>query len=175
MPSFDSPQNLLSQFKRGLPKQRIFSYLTNASESLSLSKPYEQVEKETATFGERGIQPICNLPVPSIQDKFISLQKWEGVVIEVRKDSFLSRLHDLTEKNPEEEAEFPLEEVTDEDKKLVKPGAIFYWNIGYLDSRTGQRKRESIIRFRRLPAWRKEEIEAFKHEAKHIQDTIGWK
>ncbi len=87
----------------------------------------------------------------------------------------MARLQDLTEKGPEEEAEFPIEEVSDEDRKFIKSGAIFYWNIGYLDSRTGQRRRVSIIRFRRLPAWRKEEISASQIEALKIRETIGWK
>jgi hypothetical protein len=109
------------------------------------------------------------------QSAFISLQKWEGVVLAVLSDSFLARLVDLTRTGPDEEAEFPLDEVSEEDRPLIRPGAIFYWNIGYHNSYSGQRTRTSIIRFRRLPAWTREEIEAATREAERLGKSIGWK
>ena len=108
------------------------------------------------------------------QSAFVSLQKWEGVVLEVQDDAFLARLVDLTHPGPDEEAEFPLDEISEEDRPLVRPGAIFYWNIGYHDSSGGQRKRDTMIRFRRLPAWRREEIEAARQEAERLRASIGW-
>lgn len=170
-------RDLIDQFKEPLSKQRILSYLTTpVLGSLSPSDLYEQLKKETVTFKEHGIPPVVRLELsPIVEDKFISLQKWEGVVIEVMKDYFLAKLNDLTIKGPDEEAEFPIEEISEEDRKLIKPGAVFYWNIGYHDSHRGQRTRVSIMRFRRLPAWRKEEIEASKHEARCIKETIEWK
>jgi hypothetical protein len=109
------------------------------------------------------------------QDRFVSLQKWEGVVLGVGHDSFLARLVDLTLGSPEEEGEFCLDDISEEDRPLLKLGAIFYWNIGYHDSRTGQRRKVSEIRFRRLPAWTMKEIEAAKREATRLRDLIGWK
>lgn len=103
------------------------------------------------------------------QDIFETLQKWEGVVVEKRKGYFLARLIDLTESRMEEEAEFPLEEVPDEDKILIEPGAVFYWNIGYLNKRGGQKIRASMIRFRRLPAWTYNDVAKAKQEAEDLQ------
>jgi len=175
--SLISTQDLRDRFKNRLHIEQILPFLTNPSFysfSIDLS---EQLNKETAPFKESGTPPIVRLKTdPSVGDQFVSLQKWEGVVIEIKDETFLARLKDLTnEKNPEEEAEFPLEELSPEDRELVAPGAIFYWNIGYLDTRSGQRRRESIIRFRRLPAWSKREIENSKHEASRICDFINWK
>lgn len=113
-----------------------------------------------------------NLPP---QDRFVSLQKWEGVVLAIKHGSFLARLLDLSQGSPEEEGEFPFDDVSEEDRLLLKPGAIFYWNIGYHDSRTGQRRKVSEIRFRRLPAWTVRDIEAAKREAIRLRDLIGWK
>jgi hypothetical protein len=108
------------------------------------------------------------------QDLFISLQAWEGVVLEVMSDSFMARLVDLTNRGADEEAELPMNEISDDDKTLVRPGAIFYWDIGYHTNYSGQRMRSSLIRFRRLPAWTQREIEAAKREADRIGKALGW-
>ena len=121
-----------------------------------------------------GLKPILPGRVLRPQDRFVSLHKWEGIVLAVQRDSFLARLIDLTQGSPEEEGEFSLNDVSGEDMPLLKPGAIFYWNIGYHDSRTGQRRKVSEIRFRRLPAWTAREIEAARREASRLRDVIGW-
>jgi hypothetical protein len=108
------------------------------------------------------------------QNFFTSLQAWEGIVMEVMDNTFLARLIDLTNTGTDEEAEFPIEEVSEEDKPLVKLGAIFYWDIGYHTSYSGQRTRISLIRFRRLPAWTQREIDAAKQQAERIGKALGW-
>lgn len=105
---------------------------------------------------------------PVIQNRFIELQKWEGTVIQVFKESYTARLIDLTEERPDEEAEFSFDEIHDEDIPLVEPGAIFYWSIGYPVIR-GQRFRASVIRFRRLPKWSEEEIITAAEEAEYLE------
>jgi len=115
-----------------------------------------------------------NRTVPA-QDRFILLQKWEGIVTQVKKDSFFARLTDLSEEGPDEEAEFPVEEIPASDRKLVTPGAVFYWCIGYLDTVHGQRIRASAVRFRRLPVWTKEELGKARLEAQATRDLLGWK
>ena len=44
-------------------------------------------------------------------------------------------------------------EIYDEDLSLIQDGSVFYWSTGYHVNFSGQRKRASIIRFRRLPVW----------------------
>ncbi len=110
-------------------------------------------------------------------DNFVSLQKWEGYVLKVLDDNYiLVRLVNLTDPGqPDEEAEIPIQELSFEDRELIEPGAVFYWNIGYLDRNSGQRERNSVIRFRRLPRWEAEDIEKAKIEAKRIEKKIQWK
>jgi len=110
-----------------------------------------------------------------VQDRFTLLQKWEGIVTEIKEDSILVRLIDLSEKGPDEEAEFPIEEIPTSDRKLVALGAVFYWCIGYLDTVHGQRIRASAVRFRRLPVWTKEELANARLEARNARDLLGWK
>lgn len=110
------------------------------------------------------------------QERFITHQKWEGMVERVEIDYFVARLVDQTDnEKPDEVAEFYLEEVSPADLYLVKPGAIFYWNIGIEISPAGQHKRQSIIRFRMLPEWSAHEIETAKNEAKRTRDILNWK
>jgi len=105
-------------------------------------------------------------------DKFIMLQRWEGTVTKVSKDSFVARLSDLSQENLEEEAEIPIEEIPEADLRLVEPGAVFYWCIGYIDRVGGQRIRASMIRFRRLPTWTQPAIEKVKAEAQRLRQIL---
>ena len=57
--------------------------------------------------------------------------------------------------NPEE-AEILKSEISDEDLSYIELGAVFYWNIGYHVDSSGQRRRASVIRFRRLPVWKED-------------------
>lgn len=112
------------------------------------------------------------LPV-KFEEKFTSLQKWEGYVIEKKEDSFTARLINRTKDSPEEIAEFDLNEVDKEDLNLVESGAVFYWNIGYLDRKSGGRRRISEIRIRRLPAWSKAELDSAYKEAKKMREIFA--
>lgn len=69
-------------------------------------------------------------------------------------------LHDLTHEAPEHEATLPVEEVSLDDRRLLKPGAVFYWIIGYKRHRSGQQERGSAVRIRRLPGWSRRDDEA---------------
>ena len=172
------------EFAKNMPKDQVLSYLVRTPSDSSAANLYETLTGQTVDLdglntasadGAHQPKHIISLKTEPRQSAFISLQKWEGVVLEVLSDSFLTRLVDLTRTGPDEEAEFPLDEISEEDRPLIRPGAIFYWNIGYHNSYSGQRTRTSIIRFRRLPAWTREEIEAAKQEAERLGQSIGWK
>lgn len=79
------------------------------------------------------------------------LEKWEGLVTEVDKDSFVAEVKkNLYAIGPRERVEFDLIEVSDADLGLLVIGARFYWTVGYRDE-VGQRSRFSALRFQRLP------------------------
>lgn len=129
---------------------------------------------ETLPYKNPVITPLGDSP-PAIMPKgrSVSLQKWEGTVTGIRDDAFFARLKNFSYELPDEEAEFSIEELSPEDRPLLRIGAVFYWNIGYYDSPSGQRKKESIIRFRRLP-WTRKEIEDATRRAAEIRDYLGW-
>ena len=85
---------------------------------------------------------------------------WAGYVQEI-KNSFAAALADITagENTQEGElAEFLIADVKDDDRDLLKPGAIFRWVVGYQRSPAGTKRRVSDIFFRRLPAWSKRDL-----------------
>ena len=145
-------------------------------ESRTLDLPEGITSQDLNRKVRRPIPPVIwQIRSDISEQRFIPLQKWEGYVTRVEGDTFGARLIDRIEDRPEEELdEFPLEDVTPDDRELVKPGAVFYWQIGYRVRRGGQRERVSVIWFRRLPAWSREELEAAKDEARRVRNFIGW-
>lgn len=127
----------------------------------------------TTNLGADRRAVVLQLPcLPPVKEFFKALQKWEGHVLEVTDDSFLARLVTIEGEGPAQEVEIPLEELEQEDRKLVEPGAVFYWSIGYLDRPSG-RLRASQIRFRRLPAWSSRELARARIEAKELGGLLG--
>lgn len=132
------------------------------------------VEKNeiTSTFGkesESAYVPKVITPflITKNNTRFKLLQFWEGQVEEVNAENFIATIQDKTSlENPKEGLELSLQEISDEDKEFVCPGAIFYWSIGYEDSPGRPRQRVSRIRFRRLPSWSLTEIKTAEEKAK---------
>ncbi len=156
-----------------MPKAQALSYLTLPGSETSITSDF--IEKAgTAPFTRPGIHPIFSRPKVNLDQKFFSLQKWEGVVTEITPDSFFARLVDKSNEAPDEEAEFAIEEISSGDMHLLKIGAVFNWDIGYHESKGGQRTKQSVIRFRRLPAWTNREIEDARKRAVQIRDSLGW-
>jgi hypothetical protein len=108
-----------------------------------------------------------------IDERSIILQKWEGVVLERDEQSFTARLYEGFRDFPVKRAEIGLEEVADEDRGFVVPGASFSWMIGYR-IRGGTRFRFSEIYFRRLPPWTKAELEEAAKAAAKLREDAGW-
>jgi|SRR5271165_802468 len=93
--------------------------------------------------------------LPSLRQskwKVTVLQKWVGRVEEVQADRFSAALVDATNsRNPIEQVEFDMREVSESDRSLLAVGATFYWSIGYRHTPGGQVERISSLRFARLP------------------------
>ncbi len=95
--------------------------------------------------------------------------------MDVGAETFTARLVDLTGDRPEEDVELEKVELSDFDLDLLEPGAIFYWTIGYRRQLPrGARSRESVIRFRRLPAWSHFELAAARKRAEEARRELGW-
>ena len=100
---------------------------------------------------------IVNLPQPrphrSPPTTLHALQEWEGYVTEISDTEFSARLTDLTSgaNYAREEADIPLDEISEDDAAKMQVGSIFRWVIGY-ERAAGSKKRVSNIVFRDLSA-----------------------
>jgi hypothetical protein len=116
--------------------------------------------------------PVVAFPTPRTWMKV--LQKWEGVVEDIRDGEFDAVLRDCTDPTRDSElTTLPIEEVPPGDRELLKAGATFYWVIGYRDSLGGGRRRESEIRMRRLPITRGQ-LDHARGVAEELRARLGW-
>jgi hypothetical protein len=124
-------------------------------------------------------QKATGVATPSASERrrtatFAALQEWEGYVISVSRSSFIASLVDLTNggTRPSEEAEIPIDELSENDAAKLKPGQIFRWAIGYQRSPSGTKMRVSQIVFRELPQWTRRELRDAKERAAKLKDFL---
>jgi hypothetical protein len=108
-----------------------------------------------------------------IAPREITLQEWEGRVLEVRDRFFVARLVDLTANETEEteEVQILVDDVPDADQKLLQPGAIFRWVLGYSYA-LGRKERFARVILRRLPVWTEREMQEADREAQELHDAL---
>ncbi|WP_207688668.1 hypothetical protein [Desulfonema limicola] len=108
------------------------------------------------------------------QGHFLSLRKWEGVVEDVFDTSFVAIIKDVDRKVPDERVEISFDELTNIDEiALAKAGAIFSWTMGYSVSKSGTRRRQAVLLFRRMPKWTKNDIEKGFKVADEMYSKFG--
>lgn len=175
-PLMSPNSSLLDQMREKMPDETVATYMKEET-GQKHENFHDNTTAQLVSADEIDKAPVYFLETKPNLERSISLQKWRCVITSVnRQDStFIAKLINLTQKGIDEEAEFYIEEISDGDKELIAEGAIFYWNIGYHYSHTGQQTRISHIRFRRLPTWTEEEIQKAKDEAADIKDSLGWK
>ena len=102
------------------------------------------------------------------------LQQWECVVLAVQADCIECEMHDLADVSRSfEYAEIYIEEFSDFDRPLLQEGAVFYWSIGHRASRSGQVRRYSELRVRRLPSLTRSQRQEITQKAAHLNELLG--
>jgi beta-lactamase superfamily II metal-dependent hydrolase len=101
---------------------------------------------------------------------FHPLQEWEGYVRAIDSKNLYADLVDLANGDDlaTEQAEIPLEEISESDLRKAKPGSVFWRAIGYQRSASGTKMRVSQIVFRDLPIWTQSEFAEAHNEAKEF-------
>lgn len=147
----------------GIVKDTIEYELSGEGSSLELSPA--AIEKE---------EPALKIIDKEQEGYSLTFQKWQGIVKNISKETFVAQLTDLLLDVPEEQAEFFRSDIQDDDKELLSEGAVFYWCIGYLISPSNQIRRTSFLRFQRLPLYSQESIEITARKVKDVQNGISW-
>lgn len=167
-------KELINQFAQ---RSDIWSryFKDDAATDFTVGKSKEEPSsKVSEQYRDKPVVPLV-LPVQSaVEDRGVALQKWDGVVTEVKEDTFIARLYDKTADSPEEEAELLIVDISDDDLPLITPGAVFYLSLGYIIKNTGQKFRCPIIKFRRLPAWTRRELKDIDERVRERKALIGW-
>lgn len=117
-------------------------------------------------------------PIPKTecipQRSFKLLQEWFGTVADVNTKTFTAVISDRTNSdNSKEFVELDLSEVPEDDIKILRPGSLFYWSVGYEDSPGIPRQRVSRIRLQRLPGLTVREILKAEQKAQAFKDIFS--
>jgi len=96
-----------------------------------------------------------NTPTNWTTSHSLLIEEWEGKVVKVLDNKFIAHLFkpnaELTEAL---EGEFEFDSVPAGDRRLIKEGMLFYWNIGREIRRGGSISHGDYLLVRRIPAWK---------------------
>ena len=106
----------------------------------------------------------------------VKLQEWEGYVTQIGDEEFQARVIDLTAGDDiaKEEASFLIEDLTEDDRKLLVIGGVFRWILGYQRFGKGPKQRVSQIVFRRIPAWTRRDEQRAERFADRMEQALEW-
>jgi hypothetical protein len=167
------------------PLQLSIERLTSSTGGMVAEAVFESVRQSPAVQQElfptamiQSKDPLTVVATASVERRRTQRQlishHWECTVVRLGEESFIATLRSLRDpSDSEKEAEIPIEEVTPDDLELLQPGAVFYWTIGYDISPSGTRRRASQLKFRRLPAWTRKDIERVQSRAAELFELFG--
>jgi hypothetical protein len=122
---------------------------------------------------QKDIFPSQFVEGTTINDFFSGTQRWLCHIESFDKKSIFAKLTDLITPGTQETAEFDIEEVSLEDRALIKIGAGFYWSVG-LASEKGQISKKSLIRFQRLIELTEDDYNEAMDRYNSVHKNIQW-
>ncbi|MFY9261049.1 MAG: hypothetical protein WAO71_11130 [Gallionella sp.] len=129
------------------------------------------LEKEsklgTGDVIRRFIPPTPISPASLVDLNTAVIHRWEGRVLFVDEVQGLMQVLLSDSAGQEHTGEIELQWVADQDQELVKSGAIFYLTL-YKQIRRGSTQNSQELRFRRRPAWSKQQIKKIHEDAKML-------
>ena len=107
---------------------------------------------------------------------FNPISEWEGYIDSIEGSEFTVKMVNLESKIeiPTDLATFSMEDVSEDDRHLVKEGAIIRWVIGYERLISGQVRKISVLHLRRLPVHSDKDYERALIRARELLDGINW-
>ena len=96
------------------------------------------------------------------------IHKLAGYVLSVGRKSFIAIL-DIEERW---EVELNTDDVSNQDRPLLKPGAFIYWIMTYRKLFRGARYVESKVVIRQIPAWKESQIRKALSRADRVLSKV---
>lgn len=140
-----------------------------ADKSTVQSKPYDSLESKPTSVqdSQRDFKAPITENSPTIIADSTPLQIWEGTVLEIKpKEGVMTALLNAKMGQvPRHTADINLQWVSEQDKELAQPGAIFYLTLYKRTKLGGSIENSQELRFRRRPSWSQMEINRIEENA----------
>jgi len=137
-----------------------------------------QSEKDESFGLDRGAFVFPELkrrPAFNHRNSFVGSENWIGHVTAISDTFFSAKIEVLDSQGGTfEETDFDLNDIEEEDMKLLRIGSIFYWSVGY-EYRGGTKSKQSVLRFKRLPTLNMTEVDAALDLSTDLYEHLNWK
>ena len=103
------------------------------------------------------------------------IAEWHGQVLSIDEENFVAELRGTLGAGvarEHEEALIPIAEIRRDDMELFMIGAFFRLCVSYEIAPSGNRRRYTELIFRRVPAYRQDEIQAARDRAREISRAL---
>ncbi|MGB5571182.1 MAG: hypothetical protein WBM81_17970 [Sedimenticolaceae bacterium] len=147
------------------------------STSASTHAPKSDCADAAPSTGERIFPahfepPVARRP-PIVDIDSTPLQIWEGTVVEVDDLAQMMRvvLEAKMGQAVRHTGEINLEWVSEQDRELVEPGAVFYLTL-FKRTRRGSVQNSQELRFRRRPSWSSVQLQRVRADAEMIRSKM---
>lgn len=175
--TYSIQNNRISESVAALDIKKTFSSLMHSmKDEDSPAKKYlnpEIIRDKGQVLSNKRVESLGEIPTIEYKNYYTQTQRWLGTIHEINEDCFNAKLEDLNVGGTNEFAEFSFSEVSKEDVSLITLGGVFYWSVGYANYK-GQVKKESIIRFQRLPQWTTEDIDNVVDQVREESKNSKW-
>jgi len=127
------------------------------------------------TAAPRGMKLFAR-PTRNRLATFVTEQRWQGYVTDVSEQAFKANVYDVTNSDGDEfeEVEFGRRDVHILMRDMIKPGAIFFWDIGYEIDPGDQHNRKSVISFPMIHRDTTHAVDAARFRARARYEELGW-
>ena len=145
---------------------------STASTLANVQRPNSSTTASVAVAGEQDVPVTTALTVsPPEKDAVTLLAEWNGCVRSIGENGFAADLSGVFGdgvSGQNEEAQIPLDDVSNSDMEWLQPGNFFRLCVFYEMGPTGQPRRYTQVVFRRLPAYRDKDLAAAKERAAEL-------
>ncbi len=140
----------------------------NSKTAIDIDK-VSDIEPTSTQSLKRRFEPPSLIPWAPTGTDSIPLQIWEGTVIQL--DDVAGSMHVMLNAKigqvPRHTADINLEWVTDQDKDLIRPGAIFYLTL-FKRTKRGSIENSQELRFRRRPSWSESQLKRIDKDSSKL-------